>query len=288
MKGIEIRQVTKSFDKQMILNGIGMTIEPNKIYGLLGRNGAGKSTLLNLLVNRIAVDTGEIRLDNELIRDNDEQLSKMFLMSEVNLYPKSARVKDIYKWTGQFYGGFDMELAKNLSDQFGLRINTAFNKLSTGYRTIMKFIVSLAVPVEYVFLDEPVLGLDASHRELLYQALIESYAENPRTFVISTHLIEEVANIIEHVVVIDRGRVIIDDDTEKILSNAYMISGPKDQVDQYTDGLNVIGSDHLARIKASYVFGSLNNKPIPDLINIDKMDLQTLFVNLTNGGKANA
>ena len=78
MKGIEVKQVTKSFDKKMILNGIGMTIEPNKIYGLLGRNGAGKSTLLSLLVNRIAPDTGEIRLDNKVIRDNDEQLSKMF------------------------------------------------------------------------------------------------------------------------------------------------------------------------------------------------------------------
>ena len=99
MKGIEVKQVTKSFDKKMILNGIGMTIEPNKIYGLLGRNGAGKSTLLSLLVNRIAPDTGEIRLDNKVIRDNDEQLSKMFLMSEVDLYPKNLKVKDVFKWT---------------------------------------------------------------------------------------------------------------------------------------------------------------------------------------------
>ncbi|KRN94316.1 ATP-binding cassette domain-containing protein [Pediococcus stilesii] len=287
MKGIEVRQVTKSFDKQMILNGIGLTIEPNKIYGLLGRNGAGKSTLLNLLVNRIPVDLGEIRIDNETIKDNDEQLAKMFLMSEVNLYPKNAKVKDIYKWTEKFYGGFDFELATNLSKQFGLRTNTVFNKLSTGYRTIMKLIVSLSVPVEYVFLDEPVLGLDASHRDLFYNALVESYAENPRTFVISTHLIEEIANLVEHVLVIDNGRLIIDDATEKVLSNAYMISGPEDKVDEYTEGLNVIGSDKLARIKASYVFGTLNNKPIPDLINIDKMDLQTLFVNLTSGGSNN-
>jgi ABC-2 type transport system ATP-binding protein len=287
MKGIEVRQVTKSFDKKMILNGIGLTIEPNKIYGLLGRNGAGKSTLLNLLVNRIPADTGEIRLDNKVIRDNDEQLSKMFLMSEVNLYPKNLKVRDIFKWTKNFYGDFDDELAQDLSEKFGLQTNIIFNKLSTGYRTIMKLIVALAVPVEYVFLDEPVLGLDAGHREIFYNALVETYAENPRTFVISTHLIEEVANLIEHVLVIDQGRLIVDDEAEKILGEAYVISGPEDKVDEYTEGLNVIGSDKLARIKASYVFGNLDGKPISDLINIDQMDLQTLFVNLTNGGNEN-
>lgn len=287
MKGIEVKQVTKSFDKKMILNGIGMTIESNKIYGLLGRNGAGKSTLLSLLVNRIAPDTGEIRLDNKVIRDNDEQLSKMFLMSEVDLYPKNLKVKDVFKWTKSFYGGFDEELAQDLCEKFGLQTNIIFNKLSTGYRTIMKLIVALAVPVEYVFLDEPILGLDAGHREIFYNALVETYAENPRTFVISTHLIEEIANLIEHVLVIDHGRLIVDDETEKVLGEAYVVSGPEDKVDEYTQGLNVIGSDKLARIKASYVFGSLDNKPISDLINIDQMDLQTLFVNLTNGGNEN-
>ena len=270
MKGIEVKQVTKSFDKKMILNGIGMTIEPNKIYGLLGRNGAGKSTLLSLLVNRIAPDTGEIRL-----------------MSEVDLYPKNLKVKDVFKWTKSFYGGFDEELAQDLCEKFGLQTNIIFNKLSTGYRTIMKLIVALAVPVEYVFLDEPILGLDAGHREIFYNALVETYAENPRTFVISTHLIEEIANLIEHVLVIDHGRLIVDDETEKVLGEAYVVSGPEDKVDEYTQGLNVIGSDKLARIKASYVFGSLDNKPISDLINIDQMDLQTLFVNLTNGGNEN-
>ncbi|MEE6710845.1 ABC transporter ATP-binding protein [Pediococcus acidilactici] len=278
MKGIEVRQVTKTFDHHLVLNGIGLTLEPNKIYGLLGRNGAGKSTLLNLLVNRIRPDEGEIKLDNELIGDNDRQLGKLFLMSEVDLYPKNVRVKDIFKWTASFYGNFNSELAHSLSKQFGLKESMLFHHLSTGYRTITKLIVALSVPAEYVFFDEPVLGLDANHREIFYNALVESYAEKPRTFVIATHLIE-------HVMVIDQGRVVVDDETEAVLANAYTISGPAQAVDQYTEGLNVIGSDRLARIKANYVCGPLNDRPIPDEINIDPMDLQTLFINLTNGGE---
>ncbi|XRF76835.1 ABC transporter ATP-binding protein, partial [Pediococcus acidilactici] len=156
---------------------------------------------------------------------------------------------------------------------------------STGYRTITKLIVALSVPAEYVFLDEPVLGLDANHRELFYNALVESYAEKPRTFVIATHLIEEFAKLIEHVMVMDQGRIVVDDETETVLANAYTVSGPVQAVDQYTAGLNVIGSDRLARIKANYVYGPLNDRSIPDEINIDPMDLQTLFINLTNGGE---
>ncbi|KAF0366434.1 ATP-binding cassette domain-containing protein [Pediococcus acidilactici] len=285
MKGIEVRQVTKTFDHHLVLNGIGLTLEPNKIYGLLGRNGAGKSTLLNLLVNRIRPDEGEIKLDNELIGDNDQQLGKLFLMSEVDLYPKNIRVKDIFKWSANFYGSFDSELAHSLSKQFSLKESMLFHHLSTGYRTITKLIVALSVPAEYVFLDEPVLGLDANHRELFYNALVESYAEKPRTFVIATHLIEEFAKLIEHVMVMDQGRIVVDDETETVLANAYTVSGPVQAVDQYTAGLNVIGSDRLARIKANYVYGPLNDRSIPDEINIDPMDLQTLFINLTNGGE---
>ena len=110
-------------------------------------------------------------------------------------------------------------------------------------------------------------------------------AEKPRTFVIATHLIEEFAKLIEHVMVMDQGRIVVDDETETVLANAYTISGPVQAVDQYTAGLNVIGSDRLARIKANYVYGPLNDRPIPDEINIDPMDLQTLFINLTNGGE---
>ncbi|WP_353990131.1 ABC transporter ATP-binding protein [Pediococcus argentinicus] len=287
MKGIEVKQITKRYGKKVILNGIGFELEPNKIYGLLGRNGAGKSTLLNIMTDRVSADDGEIRLDGVDIQDNDQQLGNMYLMSEVDLYPKAAKVSQIFKWTAQLYNGFDMGLAMKLAQKFDLDVKAQFSKLSTGYRTIMKLVIALSVQVEFIFLDEPVLGLDANHRDLFYKELVQSYSDNPRTFVISTHLIEEVAQLIEHVLVIDQGRLIIDDETEEILKNAYMISGTEEEVDQYVDGLNVIGSDKLASLKASYVFGELDNRVIPDRVSIDKMDLQTLFINLTNGGQNN-
>jgi len=214
-------------------------------------------------------------------------LGRLYLMSEVNMYNDRSRLKRLLNSTALFYGAFDRDYATQLAAKFDLNLNQRFGKLSTGYRTIFKLIVALCVPADYIFLDEPVLGLDANHRELFYQALIDSYTERPRTFVISTHLIEEIANLIEHVFILDQHQIIVNGSVSDILDRAYMITGPDTDVTGYTAGLNVIGQDHLGGITANYVYGALeDDRPIPDTVTIERLDLQKLFVNLTNAKEA--
>ncbi|AVK63598.1 ABC transporter ATP-binding protein [Lactobacillus sp. CBA3606] len=281
--GIQIQALNKRFHHQQILDNINLTIEPNKIYGLLGRNGAGKSTLLNIISNRIFADSGTLTLDEESLPDNDHVLNNIYLMSEVNLYNERARLNKLFKTTALFYGSFDLAYATELADKFGLDLTSRFGKLSTGYRSIFKLIVALCVPADYIFLDEPVLGLDANHRELFYQELLETYAERPRTFVISTHLIEEITNLIEHVFILNDHQIVVNGDISDILDRAYTITGPQKEVQQYTQGLNIIGEDHLGGITAHYVYGPLeDDRPLPDTVQLEHADLQKLFVNLTN------
>ena len=280
---IQVQAVQQAFRGQTVLDNLNLTIKPNTIYGLLGRNGAGKSTLLNIISNRIFADSGTVTMDNESMCDNDRTLGKVYLMSEVNLYSERSRVKQLFKTTALLYGDFNDTYAKKLAQTFGLNINARFGKLSTGYRTIFKLIIALCVPAEYIFLDEPVLGLDANHREIFYQELIETYSDHPRTFVISTHLIEEITNLIEHVFVLDHHHIIVDGDVTDILGQSYAVTGPQTDVSTYTDGLNIIGKDHLGGITAHYVYGPLDNdRPIPDTVTVEHLDLQKLFVNLTN------
>ncbi|KZT84459.1 ABC transporter ATP-binding protein [Lactiplantibacillus plantarum] len=280
---IQVQAVQQAFRGQTVLDNLNLTIKPNTIYGLLGRNGAGKSTLLNIISNRIFADSGTVTMDNETMCDNDHTLGKVYLMSEVNLYSERSRVKQLFKTTALLYGDFDDAHANKLAQTFGLDLNARFGKLSTGYRTIFKLIIALCVPADYVFLDEPVLGLDANHREIFYQELIETYSDHPRTFVISTHLIEEIANLIEHVFVLDNHHIIVDGDVTDILGQSYAVTGPQTDVSTYTDGLNIIGQDHLGGITAHYIYGPLNNdRPIPDTVTVEHLDLQKLFVNLTN------
>ncbi|MTV83023.1 ABC transporter ATP-binding protein [Secundilactobacillus folii] len=283
MDSIKIAHLSKSFGQQAVLTDINLTIEPQTIYGLLGRNGAGKSTLFNIISDRIPATSGEVVIEGQNNVNNDRVLNRIYLMGERNLYPSRMRVSDIFQTTAALYGRMDMDLVHQLSSQFGLNIRTRFAKLSTGYRSILKLIIGLAVDVDYVFFDEPTLGLDANHRELFYSALMDSYAKRPRTFVISTHLIEEIANMVERVLVLQEHHITIDETTEKVLNKGYSITGPTADVTAYTAGLNVIGHDQLGNLRVDYVYGQLNgSRPIPDTVSISHIDLQKLFVNLTS------
>lgn len=282
MSVLEVSHITKTFGSKHVLSDVNLTFEEGKIYGLLGRNGAGKSTLLSIMTNRIFAGEGEVKIDSENVDDNDAKLGLMYLMSEVNLFADGWKLKQIIKDSESFYGSFNHELADRLVTEFGLDINQKFGKLSTGYNSIFKLILALCLPVKFVLLDEPVLGLDANHRELFYSELIQSYSDNPRTFIISTHLIEEVANIISDVIVLDQGRVILNQPVEDVLAKTHSVVGPEKDVDQYTQGLNVIGHDNMGSIRANYVYGDLDDRILPDTVQLSNFDLQKLFIYLTN------
>lgn len=283
MKPIEIQQLKKRFGQQSVLDGINLTLKPETIYALLGRNGAGKSTLFNIIANRIPQTAGTVTIEGQPISNNDQVLNRLYLMSEVNLYPPRMRVDEVFKTTAALYQGFDFAFADRMVNEFGLNTKTRFNKLSTGYRSILKLIVALAVDVDYVFLDEPTLGLDANHRELFYSLLMETYAERPRTFVISTHLIEEIANLVEQVLVLQNGQLTVNDTAEHLSQLGLAVTGPVADVQTYTAGLNVIGHEALGKLRVDYIYGELNEqREIPDTVSISHLDLQKLFIYLTS------
>ncbi len=278
-----MKQVAKNYGKKEILKSLDFELQPGKIYGLLGRNGAGKSTLLNLLANRIFPTSGEILVDDQNVIDNAQALGKIYLMSEKNLYPASQSLEQLMRGTKLLYGKFNFQLAYDLAGEFELSLQQKFSKLSTGYRSIFKLIAALATPAQYLLLDEPTLGLDAHHRNLVYQAIMDDYLENHRTVVIATHLIDEIANLMEHVLMIDRGKLILDGETEDILANAHLVVGPAKDVAKYTAGFNIIGRESLGRITGYYIYGPLDDQRIlPDTVSIEQTDLQKLFIYLTN------
>ena len=179
MNCIEVKDISKKFGNVEALSQLSLRFEENKIYGLLGRNGAGKSTLLNLISNRIFADSGEIFINNMPAAENARAQSLLYLMSEQTLFPEKMKIRDAFKWTQNFYPDFDLEYAENLADRFSLDTKKKIKTLSTGYTSIFKVITALSVGTPYVLLDEPVLGLDAGHRELFYKVLLETYGHRP-------------------------------------------------------------------------------------------------------------
>jgi len=199
---IEVQGVTMRFGGVTALREVNLSLEGQKIVGLLGRNGAGKTTLLSLMTNRLFPSEGQVLLDGENVRENDAALSKIFYMGEKNPYLDTTTVAQLFRYTASFYPGFHADKAAALAERFELDVKKKLKNLSTGYLTIAKLVTALATDVPYLLFDEPVLGLDANHRELFYRMLVEDYSERPRTIVLSTHLIEEIADIIEQVVIL--------------------------------------------------------------------------------------
>lgn len=278
---IEIKGVSKRFRETTALEGVSISLKDHHIYGLLGRNGAGKSTLFNLITGRLFPTEGTVLVDGEPVWENDRALGKIYFMSESDYFPAGMRVRDIYRYTSDFYPGFDMTYALKLSDEFELNLDAKCSRLSTGYGTILKLTAALASGAPAVLLDEPVLGLDAVSRELFYRELVQNFAENPRLIVFSTHLIQEASKLIDCAVILKRGKLILAEDVESLLENCYLVRGPAETADRYSEGKAVIGSESLGGLKTVYLRGRPGQEGLPPELEAGKMDLQKLFIELT-------
>lgn len=282
MSVIEVKNITKQFGTTTALKDVSLKFEENKIYGLLGRNGAGKTTLLNLITNKLFPTSGEVLIDGEQVYENDKALSKVFCMGESSLYPNTMKISEVFKWSKEFYPDMDMEYADYLADRFALNKRKRVRELSTGYESIFQIIIALAGKAPILLLDEPVLGLDANFRDLFYRELLNNYNKNPRTIVISTHLIEEAADVIENVVIIKNGQILLTDEAQHLLSMGFTVTGPQGKVDSFIAGRNVLGADILGGIKSAYLLEKLDRASVPDGIEVSGMKLQSLFIYLTN------
>lgn len=285
MSKIQAKDLTKTFKDVKAIDNISFDLQENKIYGLLGRNGAGKTTLLNLITARLMADSGDIMLENQTIFENQNLLTKIFYMNEGNLYPESLKLKDIIKWTARFYPDFDIEYAKGLSKDFNLDLNKKFKKLSTGYQSIFKAILALSSNAEIMLFDEPVLGLDATHRDMLYGHILQSYTENPKTIIISTHLIEEIHDLLEEIIIIKSGELIYNGPSENLMDSYIVVAGEDIKVDEYIKDKQLIESSSAGRFKTAVI--RLKNENVENEKNqykeldFSRPQLQKLFISLT-------
>ena len=278
---IELKNVSKSFGGVHALSDVSLSFGGGKIYGLLGPNGAGKTTLLNIITNRLYADCGEVLIDGESAPGRDRALGKVYMMAEQNLFPDSMKVKGALKITADFIPSFDLELAMELAQKFGLPMNKKVKALSTGYASILRIVLALSAGTPYVIFDEPVLGLDAQHRDMFYRLLMEHCGGGEQTVIISTHLIQEAAPLIEHAVIIKDGEIIRNAPAEELKGAAHTVTGPAGLVDGYTAGRRVLSATSIGGLKTACVEGEPEGR-IPAGLEVSPMGLQDYFISLMN------
>ena len=278
---IELKHVSKSFGGVHALSDVSLSFGGGKVYGLLGPNGAGKTTLLNIITNRLYADSGEVLIDGEAAPGRDRALGKVYMMAEQNLFPDSMKVKGALKITADFIPSFDLELAMELAQKFGLPMNKKVKALSTGYSSILRLVLALSAGTPYVIFDEPVLGLDAQHRDMFYRLLMEHCGGGGQTVILSTHLIQEAAPLIEHAVIIKGGRILRDASAEELTGAAHTVTGPAGLVDGYIAGRQVLNTTAIGGLKTACVEGEPDAR-VPAGLEVSAMGLQDYFISLMN------
>jgi ABC-2 type transport system ATP-binding protein len=254
---IEVEGLSKHYRTVDAVDDVTFSVEENTITGLLGRNGAGKTTLMQLLTGQEFATRGSIRVFGETPVENAHVLQRTSFIKESQKYPDDFKPKHVFATAPWFFPNWDASFAERLIDDFRLPLNRRIKKLSRGQLSSVGVIVGLAARAPLTFFDEPYLGLDAVARQIFYDRLLADYAEHPRTVVLSTHLIDEVANLLEHVLVIDQGRILLDEDAESLRGSATTVVGTRAGVDSFVAGREVLHRDSLGGL-ASVTVGRLD------------------------------
>ena len=233
--------LTREYYDQVALDDVNLAIGARTITGLLGRNGAGKTTLLRILAGQEFPSSGSVQVFGSAPAENEDVLRRLVLVREDQAYPDfqgypNFKVSHALRAASFCYPNWDAGLASSLLEDFGLRAGKAVKSLSRGQRSSLGITIGLAARAEVTLFDEPYAGLDAVARQIFYDRLLADYADFPRTVLLSTHLIDEAAGLFENVVVIDRGRVVLDTTADGLRGTVTTVSGPVLAVDSFTEG----------------------------------------------------
>jgi ABC-2 type transport system ATP-binding protein len=274
---VSLTGVSKRYREVAALDEVSIELTANTIHGLLGRNGAGKTTLMHILTGQAFETAGTVRVFGEHPYENAGVLGRVCFVKESQRYPDWFAVKHALQAAALLYPGWDAAFAADLVADFDLPLGQRIKKLSRGQLSAVGVVIGLAAQAPLTIFDEPYLGLDAVARQLFYDRLLTDYAERPRTIVLSTHLIDEVSELIEHVVLLDRGRVLLDGDAETLRGDAVTVTGPSGAVSSFVAGYDVLHREEVGGMARVTVRG-VTERPDFAGLSFEPVSLQQLVV----------
>ena len=261
---ISVAGLSRRYRGQLALDHVSFDIEPGSITGLLGRNGAGKTTLMRIVAGQEFPSAGSVTVLGASPARSEALLQRMVFVREDQRYPDNGslpdfRVRHALRAASWFYPNWDAALAEALLADFGLPRSRAVRRLSRGMRSALGIVIGLAARAEVTLFDEPFAGLDPVARTLFYDRLLADFTAHPRTVLLSTHLIDEAAGLLERVLVIDQGKVVFDAGADDVRGAATSVTGPAVAVAEFTAGRTVWSSRQIAGQESTVVDGPLDD-----------------------------
>jgi ABC-2 type transport system ATP-binding protein len=189
---------------------VNLSIPRGAVYGLVGENGAGKTTLIKHFLGLLRAQSGSVRVfGRDPVADPVGVLSRIGYLSEERDLPGWMRVDELIRYSRAFYPGWDDAYAEELRQTFGLDASATIKNLSKGQRARAGLLVALAYRPELLVLDEPSTGLDPVVRRDILDAIIRTIADEGRTVLFSSHLLDEVERVADHVTMISHGEIVM-------------------------------------------------------------------------------
>ena len=220
---IEIKQVSKTFDKIEAVKELSLTIQSQNVFGMLGTNGAGKSTLLRMVAGILKPDAGEILIDGEKVWDNPVVKGRFFYISDEQFFYPNATAMDMAKFYGRYYVNFDEHRYTGFLEKFGLDGKRKISTYSKGMKKQLSIIMGLCADVSYLFCDETFDGLDPVMRQGIKSILAKEIDDRGLTIVIASHNLRELEDICDHIGLLHKGGVLLSRELSDLKCNLHKI-----------------------------------------------------------------
>lgn len=276
-KRIEIKNLTKTFGKNknesIGLNDITLTLEPNKLIGLIGPNGAGKSTLLKIIAKQLHPTSGKVSVQDSVCYANN--FEPIYTLHKIHT---------LFELSKSYYKNWSDEIATDLINYFSIDTSKRYTKLSKGQQGLINIIIGFASNAQITLFDESHIALDAVMRQKFLDLLLDFYTSTERTFILSTHYINEASNLFEDIVIINEGKLLLHTTKDAIEEKAVSITGDFDTACRILDSDHIINTNKLASIGEFHYFGPISSTlrhTLDDMnFKVIRTPLETFFINL--------
>jgi ABC-2 type transport system ATP-binding protein len=229
---IDITQLSRRYDTRTALDGVSLSIPRGAVYGLVGANGAGKTTLIKHILGLLRAQSGSVRVFGlDPVGDPVGVLSRIGYLSEENDLPGWMSVDELIRYSRAFRPAWDDLYAEELRQSFALDPTAKIKTLSKGQKARVGILIALAYRPDLLVLDEPSSGLDPIVRRDILGAIIRTVADEGRTVLFSSHLLEEVEQVADYVTMINKGQIVLSAPLTEI-REAHRVNGHVPSLDE--------------------------------------------------------
>ncbi|MFC0525351.1 ABC transporter ATP-binding protein [Pontibacillus salicampi] len=253
---IEVTNVHKKFDKELVLNDVSFQVKKGSIYGLLGSNGAGKTTLMRIVAGIVKQASGEVRVQQEAIFENVEIKGRMQFLSDSLYFLPQYTTRQMANYYRSLFPRWNEERYAKLKDVFQLDEHQKISHFSKGMQRQVAFWLSLSTMPDLLILDEPFDGLDAVIRKKVKHFIIQDVADRDMTVLISSHNLREVEDMCDHIGILHKGTILLEKEMDELKDDVHKIQVAFKEETNLHDALDIVYEEKRGSVQLLIVRGA--------------------------------